>query len=408
MGGLPAIALEGAKGVGKTSTASQRASTILRLDEEDPRRIVAADPRRVAAEPPPVLIDEWQHVPETWDVVRRAVDAGARPGQFLLTGSAHPVGLPTHSGAGRIVSVRMRPLSIAERINERPTVSLGVLLTGERGLIDGRTEMTLDDYTTEIVQSGFPGLRGLKGNVLDAAVEGYIARVIDREFQELGRAVRNPAALRRWMTAYAAATSTTASWERIRNAASGGFDAKPARATTEHYGDVLQRLWLVDPVFGWAPTASPIHRVTQAPKHHLADPALAAHLVNASARSLLAGEAPSPAMPRDGTLLGALFESLVTLSVQVYAQASWARVGHFRTKRGEHEVDLIIEARDRRVVALEVKLGAAVRDQDVVHLLWLRERLGDQLLDAAVISTGGQAYRRRDGIAVIPAALLGP
>lgn len=112
-------------------------------------------------------------------------------------------------------------------------------------------------------------------------------------------------------------------------------------------------------------------------------------------------------MPRDGTLLGALFESLVTLSVRVYAEALEASVGHLRTHRGGHEVDLIVERGDRKVIAIEVKLSATVDDQAVRHLKWLAGRLGDDLLDSVVITTGSEAYRRADGIAVVPAALLG-
>lgn len=408
MVGLPAISLEGAKGVGKTSTGSERAASIFRLDEEGPSSIVAADPRRLASATPPVLIDEWQHVPATWDVVRRAVDAGAAPGQFLLTGSASPRGLATHSGAGRIVTLRMRPLSLVERLERPPTVSLAALLSGSHPGVDGATPVALEDYTAEILRSGFPGIRHLANRAARSQLDSYLDRVVDRDFEEVGRSVRNPAALRRWMTAYAAATSTTATWEKIRDAAAAGFATKPSRVTTQHYGDVLERLWLVDPVPGWAPTRSAPHRVTQAPKHQLADPALAARLLGSTAESLLAGEASGPAMPRDGNLLGALFESLVTLSVRVYARAAEARVGHFRTKSGEHEVDLIAERADGRVVAMEVKLAASVNDGDVRHLHWLADRIGDDLLDLVIITTGADAYRRKDGVAVVPAALLGP
>ena len=268
--------------------------------------------------------------------------------------------------------------------------------------------MGIHDYTREILTSGLPGFRNLPEAAVRRSLDGYLQRVVERDFEEFGRSVRNPVALRRWLTAYAAATGTTATWERIRDAASAGFATKPSRATTEHYGDVLQRLWLVDPVPGWAPTRSAIHRVTQAPKHHLADPALAARLLGVTAQTLLSGADVEPAMPRDGPLLGALFESLVTLSVRVYAEAADAGVGHFRTKGGEREVDLIVERKDRHVVALEVKLGSAVGDRDVRHLLRLRDDLGDLLLDAVVINTGSQPYRRPDAIAVVPAALLGP
>ena len=108
-------------------------------------------------------------------------------------------------------------------------------------------------------------------------------------------------------------------------------------------------------------------------------------------------------------MLGALFESLVTLSVRVYAQAAEARVGHLRTRGGRHEVDLIVERDDGKVVAIEVKLGKTPGAREVKHLNWLAKELGDDLLDAAVITTGRDAYRRpQDRIAVVPAALLGP
>jgi predicted AAA+ superfamily ATPase len=107
-------------------------------------------------------------------------------------------------------------------------------------------------------------------------------------------------------------------------------------------------------------------------------------------------------------LLGRLFESLVTLGVRVFAQAAEARVRHLRLHGGKREVDLIAERADQRVVAIEVKLGGEVKDDDVRHLGWLREQLGEDLLDAVVVHTGREAYRRRDGIAVVPAALLGP
>jgi hypothetical protein len=123
---------------------------------------------------------------------------------------------------------------------------------------------------------------------------------------------------------------------------------------------------------------------------------------------LLAGTPPATPIPRDGTFLGSLFESLLTLTVRVFAQAAEASVHHLRTRDGEHEVDLIVQRADGKILALEVKLAATVSDRDVRHLRWLADLLGDGLLDAAVLTTGADAYRRRDGVAVIPAALLGP
>jgi predicted AAA+ superfamily ATPase len=408
MEALPAVAVEGAKAVGKTATATQRAATIHQLDDPDQRAIAEADTDRLLIGPSPVLVDEWQYIPAVWDKVRRAVDAGAPGGRFLLTGSASPRGTGTHSGGGRIVSLRMRPLSLTERVDTPATVSLAALLSGVRPPVSGRTDFTLEGYTAAILQSGFPGLRGLAGRPLRSQLDSYIRRVVDRDFPELGHPVRNADTLRRWMAAYAAATSTTTSFEKIRDASTSGQETKPAKSTVLPYRDVLERLFILDPVPGWKPSRNHIGELALPPKHQLADPALAARLLGATSNALLEGRSPGPSIPRDGTLLGALFESLVTLSVRVYAQASEAEVRHLRTHRGEHEIDLIVERDDGRVVAVEVKLGAAPGKDSIRHLSWLSRQVGGDLLDAIIITTGQEAYRRPDGIAVVPAALLGP
>ena len=404
--GLPAVSLEGPKAVGKTETALRRARTVHRLDDPAQLEIVRGAPERLTTGDPPILVDEWQRLPASWDLVRRAVDRDPRPARFLLTGSAAPSDAPTHSGAGRIVTVRMRPMALAERAITTPTVRLASMLQGGRPALGGATRLSLTDYADEITRSGFPALRNYDGRLLRAQLDGYVDRIVEREFVELGKSVRNPRALRRWLTAYAAAASTTASYETIRDAASAGESDKPAKTTTRPYRATLEQLWLIEPLPAWAPTRSRLRRLASAPVHQLADPALAARLLGVDTGTLVDGAPAGPPIPREGTLLGALFESLVTLSVRTCAQANEARVGHLRTRGGEHEVDLIVERRDGRVVALEVKLSATVDDGDTRHLAWLAERLGPDLLDAAVITTGHEAYRRADGIGVIPAGLL--
>jgi uncharacterized protein len=402
--GLAAISLEGAKGVGKTATALRRADDSLALDDPAARELVQADPRRIDRATGLLLLDEWQRLPEVWDQVRRAVDADPRPGRFVLTGSATPTSSVTHSGAGRIVTVRMRPMSLAERGLVPPTVSVRGLLTGGRPAIEGRSTLDLAGYAEEIVRSGFPGIRTLTGRGRRAQLDGYLDRVVEHDFPEQGHLVRRPATLRRWLSAYAAATATTTSYNVILDAATPGDTDKPAKTTTIAYRDVLAQLWLLDPVPGWSPARNHFARLGSAPKHHLADPALAARLLGLDRDALLSAAESG----RHGSMIGPLFESLVTLSVRTYAQAAEARVSHLRTRNGDREVDLVVERADGRIVALEVKLGRLVDDRDTVHLRWLRDRLGDDLLDAAVVTTGDDAYRRLDGVAVIPAALLGP
>jgi len=405
--GLAAVAIEGPKGVGKTETAKRRAATIIALDDPAQLAIAKAEVAQLLRAEKPILIDEWQHYPPVWDAIRRAIDLDSRPNQFLLTGSASPVSPPAHSGAGRIVSLRMRPLTLSERGVGVPTVSLKKLLTGTREPIVGDTAVALSDYVREIVISGLPALRQLTGRASRAQLDGYLRRIVERDFVEQGLKVRNSSGLIRWMAAYAAATATTASFETIRDAATSGQGDKPARTTVQPYREILERLWILDPVPAWLPSRNHLNRLSQPPKHHLADPAFAVRLLGLDQEALLSGVESGPPIPRDGTLLGQLFESLVTLSVKAFAQASEARVGHLRLKGGRREIDLIIERPDQRVVAMEVKLSSAIDQNDVKHLLWLREKIGDDLLDAVVVNTGHRAYRRQDGIAVVPAALLG-
>lgn len=405
---LAAIALEGAKGVGKTATASRRAATILSLDSPGQREVLKADLDYICQVPPPVLIDEWQLEPPVWDRVRRAVDADNTGGQFLLAGSAGAApGVRVHSGAGRIVSVTLRPLSIAERGLIDPTVSLKELLSGSLPAIGGQSPIDLSTYTDEILGSGFPGLRGLPARARQVQLDSYSTRIVEKELAENGVTVRRPDTLRAWLAAYAAATSTDASYSSILSAATAGESDKPARATVDGYREHLKRIFVLDPVPAWIPAFNPVRRLTQSPKHHLVDPALAARFVGVGKAGLLEGEGDRVAAST-GTWLGALFESLATQSVRIYAEAAFARVGHLRTKETDHEIDVIVEGEDRKVVAIEVKLSESVSDRDVRHLNWLREQIGDRLVDRVHITTGGHAYRRADGVAVVPLALLGP
>ncbi len=407
-GEVPAIAIDGPKGVGKTTTAEQRVVAQVRLDSLAVRESIAAEPEQVLRRPRPVLIDEWQKVPPVWDVVRRAVDTDPSGGQFLLAGSASALpGATAHSGAGRIGRLRMRPMTLSERGISEPSVSLRALLSGGRPGVGGSCGLTLSDYVEEIVASGLPGLRRLSGRARRFQLDSYLHNAVDRDVPEQGLAVRKPEALLAWLRAYAAATSTTASYAQILDAATPGQGDKPARATSIAYRDVLTGLWLLDPVPAWAPTGSMLTRLGQSPKHHLADPALAARLLGLGSESLLDGQG-SPLGPRSGGMLGHLFESLVTLCLRVIAQAAEATVGHLRTRNGDHEIDLVVTRADGRSIAIEVKLANTVTDQDTKHLHWIAERVSDQLLDAVVINTGPHAYRRQDGIAVVPLGLLGP
>ncbi len=248
----------------------------------------------------------------------------------------------------------------------------------------------------------------LSGRPLRRRLSGYTDNIVQKDFEiELGEKVRRPETLKRWMAAYAAATGTTTTMEKIRKAAVQD-GSNPSRPTVGSYQEALRRLYILDPVPGWTPSLSRLSRLNQQEKHHLADPALAVSLLGLTKKQLLKGEGPDKLMPRDGAFLGALFESLATLTVRVFAQAADAGVFHLRQQEGRHEIDLIVEREDGDVLAIEVKLSGRVDDRDVKHLHWLRSKIGKRLRDAIVITTGEHAYRRDDGVAVVPLALFGP
>ncbi|WP_311522825.1 ATP-binding protein [uncultured Corynebacterium sp.] len=396
---LPAIAIDGPKGVGKTDTARRRANAAWYLDDPDMRNVAEADFSLSSAPDGTLLLDEWQHLPQIWDSVRRQVDQGAGPGRFLLTGSATPVDPKgSHSGAGRIVSLRMRPMAVHERGVANPTCSFAGILAGNTD-VSGSSDCTLDDYARLITGSGFPAIASANPLIQVTLLDSYIERIIDRDIPDAGYEVRRPESLRSWLRAYAAATATTTAYSRLLDATTGGQTEQPNQKTTLAYREHLAKIWLLDPVPGWVPENNEFKRLQQGPKHHLADPALAARLLGISSSGLLSNRAAH--------MFGPLFESLCALTLRVLAQANRAKVYHLRSNAGEREVDFIIEGAEREVLGVEVKLKPHIDDADVRHLLWLRERIPDRVTNLMVLTTGKQAYVRRDGVIVMPLALLG-
>jgi predicted AAA+ superfamily ATPase len=240
-----------------------------RLDDPAQQQLLRADPTLVAEDPKPVLLDEWPRLPEVWDAVRRLVDEDGTGGQFLLTGSMP--GRGTHSGAGRIESLRMRPLCLSERLGSPTTVSFAALLDGTAERARGRSPLRLRDYADEIMAGGFPGMRRRSGRALVTQLDGYLQRIVDHDLAEAGLMVRRPATVLGWLRADAAATATTTSWEKIRDAATPGIGNKPARTTTSAYTELLTALPILDPIETWAPSTNHLKRLAAAPKHHLVD-----------------------------------------------------------------------------------------------------------------------------------------
>ena len=413
MGELPAIVVEGLKGIGKTETTKKLANTIFELDRDADFTLMANSLDKISNMARPILVDEWQRLPKTWDYIRRAVDAGALAGSFLLTGSIVKTDTDIHSGAGRIAKYRMYPLSLAERLIETPTVSLGKMLSASpfSTTIDGTTKVGFYEYLSEACVSGLPGLRGYSANRRKDLFESYFSNLLSHDFKQQGVSIRQPLTLLRWLRSYAAAIATDAGYSEILDASTAGEREKPSAKTAIAYREALGNLWLLDELPAWAEGEEYFSSLKKSPKHYLADPAFAVYLLGLDEKTLISnGQSLDPAEKRReekyGNTYGRLFESLMQLSLRTYAGVNDAKVSFLRTRRGDHEVDFIVE-KGRDIVAIEVKLSPVAEEKDVRHLLWFYERLKGRVKDMVLINAGSLAYRREDGVAVVPAALLG-
>lgn len=394
---LPAIAIEGAKGVGKTETAKQRVTKVWEVDDSASAPLALASLSSPLDADESILFDEWQHEPQIWNKIRRAVDNGAHPGSFLLTGSAAPLDVERlHTGAGRIDSIRMRPFTLAERGIVEPVLLIDDLLQGRKPILPpGEIEIGIADYAREICASGLPEVASLPPRIRNNRLDSYIQRIVSKEFPAQGVQVRQPTLVLAWLRAYAAATSTTASYNELLDAATAGDGEKPSRSSSQVYRDLLEQLMIVEPLHAWLPIGLTLATLAKAPKHHLCDPALAARLLNYTEHQLIDGT------PQSSNLFSQLFESLAVLTARVAAEVAGAQVYHLRTRRGDHEVDIIVEGPNGTVVAIEVKTSAIIRDDDVKHLNWLKEK-HNRPVERIIVHAGTQHYQREDGIYVVP------
>lgn len=398
---MGAVLVEGVKGCGKTATARQRASSEVLLDTDpDAELRVSIDPRLLLDGPTPRLLDEWQRAPRVWDAVRRTVDDRGIPGQFILTGSATPGDhVQRHSGAGRFGMLRMRTMTLPEKQATTPTVSVAELLAGNDPT-PTNSPLTLRDYLNHIAVGGWPLLVGADERAARTYLDGYLAVIVEHDIDEVAGSPRNPRLVRRFLHAYAQMVSQTAGLDTITKRARDEADTAdfPSRHTAAAYLDALRRMMIVDEVPAWDPSVRSSKRLTAAPKRQLADPSLAAVLLQMSPARML----------NDLKTTGFLFQSLVAHDLRIYAEVAGASCYHYREAQGRLEVDYVLETRDGDWVGVEVKLGETEIDKAAASLLRLAERVARRPRALVVVTATSLAYTRDEGVHVVPLGVLGP
>lgn len=395
--GQTAILIEGAKGVGKTMTASNRANSRVLLDVDQASRTAAAvDPSLVLAGKKPLLIDEWQEIPSIWNHVRRAVDA--HEGPFILTGSAVPADDATrHTGAGRFVWLRMRPMTLFELGRSTGTASLQSLLDGQ--LPNTQTdELTISELVEITCVGGWPALTGSSVTSAQGVLNGYLDSVARTDIRRVDGVARDPQKVWSVLRSLARNVSTEVSIANIARD-TGGSDGPVDEDTVRSYLTALERLMVLEDQPAWAPRLRSRARLRSAPKRHFCDPSLAAAALQATPDRLL----------RDLNYFGFLFESLVVRDLRVYAQHVGANVFHYRDNIGE--VDAVIDD-GIRWGALEVKLGVTYIEEAAKSLKRFVQRVdtehrGQPAFLGVVVPTR-YGYTRDDGIHVVPVQALGP
>lgn len=395
-----AVLIEGPKACGKTETARQQAASEVLLDVDvRAQAAIAVDPSLLLEGPMPRLMDEWQLAPAIWNHVRRAVDDRRAPGCFILTGSAVPADdITRHTGAGRITRLRMRPMTLFELGHANGSVRLEQLLAAEppRAADPG---LGVADVADLIAIGGWPGQqRGVERAI--RANRSYLEDVRRTDIQRVDGRSRDPERVGRLLRAYARNIATTASARAL--AADAGDDGEPLdRGVVREYIDSLRRLMVIEDQPAWAPHLRSKSIVRGAVRRHLADPSLAAALLGATPARMLG----------DLNLMGFLFEALVIRDLRVYAQAHGGTVYHYRDNTGL-EVDAIIELPGGEWAAFEIKLGQGYVDAAAANLTRFAERVDAEKIGPpatlGVITGTGYAFRRPDGVDVVPIGAMGP
>lgn len=389
----PVVAITGPRTVGKSTLAAELVTrtggTAVDLDDPAIRRLAADDPSafvRGLAEP--VVIDEFQRVPDLLAVIKAELNRDRRPGRFVLAGSARHDAVPELADylTGRVELLQLWPFAQAE-LHPAAGSFVDRLFSGDpparRLGGPGRAAVVAD-----VLRGGYP----IAVELPDAARARWFANlatlVVERVSDDV-TPVRGTGTLARFLRLAAAGTAQT------RNAAELGRDVDLGRDQAATYLRLLELVYLTFTVPAWS--ANLTSKVTKRPKLHLVDSGLAAHLQG------LTEEGLRPTDPAGAARFGPLLETFVV--TEVVKQLGWSETDaepfHYRTTDGV-EVDLVLEARDGRVAAIEVKAGGTLTPGAVRGLTHLRDRLGDRFVGGIVLNTGDQAQRVADRIAVAP------
>ena len=404
-----AVCVEGPKWCGKTWTARHAAKSEFLV--ADPagnfhnRKLLELDLSAAFSGDEPHLIDEWQEIPELWDATRAFVDQTGKKGRFILTGSSTPNRKGVlHSGAGRIRSVRMHPMSLWESGHSAGLVSFAALCRNEfdAGVVQGR-KPELEEIAEWIVRGGWPGALGVPtADALEIPRE-YIRQVMENDIHRIDDVRRDVDKVGLLLRSLARNETTTAGIARLCDDISGVERRQVDPDTISSYLAALKRLFVTENQLPFHANVRSSVRVKQAEKRHFCDPSIACAILRLTPERVLG----------DLEFMGLLFEALAVRDLRIYAERMGAGLYHYQDY-SNREIDAVVELPDGDWAAIEVKLGLGAEDAAAASLISLRDAIASEPKGRppksliVIVGLSGAAYRRKDGVIVCPLTALRP
>lgn len=400
------VQIEGPKWCGKTTTALQQAKSVLFMDEpkrkEEYLRLAESGIEVLLEGKTPRLIDEWQKAPQFWDACRYLVDRRDADGQFILTGSAEPVDQSkmSHTGTGRVGWVKMRPMTLFESGESNGSVSLGALFDNRFKPAEGN-ELNLHALCYLICRGGWPKAIGKSERAALRQAFNYVDAVAKREIVEVDKVHRSEANTRRLLRSYARHQASQATNGTIAADLKTNDGSTLNDATITSYLNALRKIFVIEDMEAWNPNLRSKAAIRTTDTRYFVDPSIATASLGLGPNDLM----------KDLNTLGLLFETLVVRDLRVYAEALDGNVYHYRDNNGL-ECDSVLHLRNGHYGLVEIKLGGeSLIEEGAANLRSLTKKIDTDKMYApsfmmVVVGTGRYAYRREDGVLVVPIGCL--
>ena len=401
-----AVLIEGPKWCGKTTTAEQFAESILYMDNPESIHqnltLAEIDPKRLLNGKTPRLIDEWQLAPKLWDAVRFEVDHRNDLGQFILTGSSVPASSEHihHTGTGRFSWLLMRPMSLYESLESTGDVSLSELFNSP-DQISGENHLDINKLAFVVCRGGWPRATDLKDEIaLDQAFDYYDA-VVHSDISKVDGVTRNPERVKRLMRSYARNQGSQATNKLLCDDISANESDNIDTDTVSSYINALKRIFVIEEMEAWNPNLRSKTAIRTSNTRYYIDPSIAAAALGLGPQDLLS----------DLRTFGLLFETMCIRDLRVFADVLNGNVYHFRDKT-DLECDAVIHLRNGSYGLIEIKLGGeSLIEEGVATLKKLNGKLDTSKMKKPsflmiLTGIGNYAYRRSDGIYVVPIGCL--